>query len=464
MAEQNETFSTDLIIIGAGCAGLMAGTAAGEAAVRTLMLERKNKPGRKLLMCGNSRCNLTTNISHDRMLQLFGEPMSTFLHKAFNEFTPSGLQRWFANNGLKTVVRTGNKVYPDTERATDVLNMFTNELRRHDVPLCVSAPVTSITKHGSGYFVQTENFSMTTRYIILSTGGISYPGSGALGDGQKFADKLGHKIEPYQAGLVGYDVDEHVLEGRIGQEFDKVKCKLFDKNGKEVHEAYGVYKIEKWGIGGTAVTNTSRQVARYGLTDYRLEIIFEDGRVEKIKPLNPRPVKEAQVTIGGITLEEVNNKTMESYKNPGLYFAGEVMDVDGPTGGYNLHASFACARLAVADIASKLGKELPAQPVQEKKNKKQSPYENKSQNTRNSQGNKRGNSDRRPTAGKKSNNQQSQRSETQSPAGNNQGDSQRSKNRKKPEGTTSRQQEGNKTSRSKSTQGGPKKYYSKNRG
>jgi len=363
-----DNFSTDLIIIGGGAAGLMAGVAAGEAGIRAMILERKSKPGRKLLLCGNSRCNLTTNISEERKLQFFGEPMSTFLSKAIREFSPSILQRWFASNGLKTVVKTGNKVYPHTERATDVLNLFTDKLREYEVPLCVSAPVTQINTFGKGYCIHTANFSITTRFIIIATGGVSYPNSGSVGDGQNFAKDFGHSVEPYHPGLVGYDVDERVIKGRIGEEFDKVRCKLIS-DGKEITETRGVYKIEKWGIGGTAITNTSRYVSRLKLTNYTLEIIFENGRIEKVKPLNLRPIKEAQVTVGGVSLDQINNQNMESQKSRGLYFAGEVMDVDGPTGGYNLNASFASARLAVSDIAGKLGKKIPVIVAPEKKKK-----------------------------------------------------------------------------------------------
>lgn len=374
-------FSTDLIIVGAGSAGLMAAVTAGEADIRVLALERKSKPGRKLLMCGNSRCNLTTNISHDRMLNLFGEPITEFLKDALTNFPPSALQRWFSSNGLKTTVKTGNKVYPHTERATDVLNLFTEKLRSYNVPLCLSAPVSKIEKLNNGFLVHTQNFKISSRFVLIATGGISYPATGSVGDGQLFAKELGHTIQPYAPGLVGYDVDEKVLANRIGKEFDNVRCKLL-VGGKEVTETRGVYKIEKWGIGGTAITNTSRYVSRKKLKNYTLIVTFENGREEKIKPLKLRPIKEAQVTVGGVDLKEIDSKTMESNKCQGLYFAGEVMDVDGPTGGYNLHASFATARLAIASIASKLGREIKpiAEPSKNKHRNNCKPTNKKRQN------------------------------------------------------------------------------------
>jgi predicted flavoprotein YhiN len=142
---------TDLLIVGGGAAGLMAGCAAGELGLQTLILERKHKPGRKLLMCGNARCNLTTNISEERMLQMFGTPVGPFLESALRAFSPSMLQRWFAANGLKTVVKAGNKVYPHTECAADVLNLFVEQLRANDVSLACSAAVEAVEKTKSGF-------------------------------------------------------------------------------------------------------------------------------------------------------------------------------------------------------------------------------------------------------------------------------------------------------------------------
>ena len=149
---------TDIIIIGGGAAGLMAGCAAGELGMRALVLERKHKPGRKLLMCGNARCNLTTNISEGRMLQMLGEPVGRFLEPAIRAFSPSMLQRWFAAGGLRTVVKAGNKVYPYTERASDVLNLFTDQLRDKNISLACSSVVESVEKSKKGFRVVTGNF------------------------------------------------------------------------------------------------------------------------------------------------------------------------------------------------------------------------------------------------------------------------------------------------------------------
>ena len=346
---------TDVIIIGGGAAGLMAGCAAGELGLRALVLERKHKPGRKLLMCGNARCNLTTNISEERMLQMFGEPVGDFLNPSIRAFAPSMLQRWFAAGGLRTVVKAGNKVYPHTERASDVLNLFTDQLRDKNVSLACSSVVHSVVKSGKGFRVTTGNFVVEGRYLLIATGGISYPKTGSVGNGQEWAKKLGHTIKPYRPGLVGFEVEPHVLKGRVGKIHEKVIIGVLSA-GEKVAETRGVYEIEKWGIGGTAITDASRIVARRRLESVVLQIKLENGKIEEVKPLRSRPIKEAMVTVGGVALDEIDFRTMESKKCPGLYFAGEVLDIDGPTGGYNLQAAFSTARLAVAAIGKHCGK------------------------------------------------------------------------------------------------------------
>ncbi len=333
----------------------MAGCAAGELGLKALVLERKAKPGRKLLMCGNSRCNLTTNISEDRMIQMFGAPVGPFLEPALKAFTPSMLQRWFASHGLKTVVKTGNKVYPHTEKAADVLNLFTDQLRESNISLACTSVVQAVEKTTNGFRVTTDNFVVESKYVLMATGGVSYPKTGSVGDGQEWAKKLGHTIEEYKPGLAGFEVDPRVIKGRVGKIYEKVTVDVLAK-GNVVGQTRGIFEIEKWGVGGTALTDASRIVARHNLKDYVLKVNLFDGKTEEIRPLQTRALKEAMVTVGGVALSEIDSQTLESRKCSGLYFSGEMMDVDGPTGGYNLQAAFATARLAVLAIAKRCGK------------------------------------------------------------------------------------------------------------
>ena len=240
---------TDLIIVGGGAAGMVGGCIAGDLGVRTVILERKHKPGRKLLMCGNSRCNLTLNVGPERLLAMYGEPVGPFLHEAIMAFSPSALQRWFAANGLKTVVRTGNRVYPHTDRASDVLHFLTDYLRDRHVSMAVSSAVTSLQKIPNGFRVITDNFALESSYVLLATGGLSYPKTGSVGDGQMFAKKLGHAIEPYRPGLVGFEVDRKIVANHVGESTPGVRIEIACAD-KTVGETYGLFEIESWGIGG----------------------------------------------------------------------------------------------------------------------------------------------------------------------------------------------------------------------
>ena len=353
----------ELIVVGGGAAGLMAGCAAGELGLRALVLERKHKPGRKLLMCGTGRCNLTSNISEDRMLQMFGAPMDRFLEPSIRTFTPSMLQRWFAANGLRTIVKAGNKVYPHTECAGDVLNLFTDQLREQNVSLACSATVNSIERIKGGFRVCTDNFDVEGRCLLLATGGVTYPKTGSVGDGQQWAARLGHRVLPSRPGLAGFEVEPAVLKGRVGKKYEPVSVEIV-VDGKVIAETRGVYEIEKWGIGGTAITNASRVISRQQISSFVLRIHINEQTVEEVRPVRVRPLKEAMVTVGGVSLDEVNPNTMESLKVPGLYFAGELLDVDGPTGGYNLQAAFSTARMAVASVAKQCGKAAHYAPLE----------------------------------------------------------------------------------------------------
>lgn len=360
----------DLIIIGGGAAGLMAGALAGEAGISTLILERKVQPARKLLMCGNSRCNLTCNISIDRMLAMYAKPVGEFLAPALRSFSPSDLQRWFKAKGLPTVVKTGNRVYPQSERATDVLSFFMDRLREYGVSIALLSPVNAIERlKNDGFEVEADNFSVCAKHVLVATGGVSYPKTGSVGDGQEFARRLGHSLEPFKPGLAGFEMPSEWMKKQKDWPLRNVKLRIM-ADGKCHGETYGDCELEKWGIGGAAIVSACNIVSRYNLENFQFEITPREGRTISVKPLAPRPLKEAMVTVGGVRLLEVDPKTMESRLCSNLFFAGEVLDVDGPSGGYNLHAAFATARFAVGAIARKLGKEVPTIPQNEPKNSK----------------------------------------------------------------------------------------------
>ena len=355
--------NTDLIIIGGGAAGFMAGVTAGERRIRAVVLERCPKPGRKLLMCGNNRCNLTSALSAEEMLADIGEPVAPFLQPALSAFPPAALREWFQGYQLQTKIQRDKRVYPASEKAADVHHCFMDQLAKYNISIALNSPVHNIVPQPSGVLlVQTNNLELTAKCVLLATGGVSYPRTGSVGDGQKMASALGHKVTPYRPGLAGFDMPRAWIAANPVRTIPNVTLRIM-VDGQCVATTQGFLEIEKYGIGGPAVTDASRIIARRSLKNYTFEVNVA-GQSWTLKPQSVRPLKEAMVTVGGVALNEINPHTMESNKVPGLFFAGEVMDIDGPTGGYNLQAAFSTSRLAMAAIAKKLGApEAPVKPL-----------------------------------------------------------------------------------------------------
>jgi predicted Rossmann fold flavoprotein len=377
--------NTDLIIIGGGAAGLMAGAAAGEAGLRAVILERCPKAGRKLLMCGNNRCNITSALPVEQMLADYGDPLTQFLEPAIAAFSPGKLRDWFHKNGLVTKMQRDKRVYPQSERAIDVHRCFTDQLAKYNIGIMLNSPVqsfqaletgrsgghTTFQASEKGFCVTTENLELTAKYVLLCTGGVSYPKTGSVGDGQKFAATLGHKVLPYRPGLAGFNLPRHNLRAT-----DDVTLTIL-ADGKPIAETQGALEIEKYGISGPAVIDACRIISRRTLKNVTFQIRGAGIPACTITPEKPRPLKEAMTTVGGVALGEVNPQTMESKKVPGLYFAGEVLDIDGPCGGYNLQAAFSTARLAVESINKQcpgLRKTVQAKPTPKNRPPKGKPH------------------------------------------------------------------------------------------
>ena len=346
---------TPLVIIGAGAAGLMAASHAGERGVPVLLLERKHRAGSKLLMCGNGRCNLTSCISADTMLSNFGAPLDEFLRPAISAFSPNQLQSWFERQGLPLMQTRDGKVFPKSERAPDVVKCFTNTLRRYNIPICYNAPVEKIQRQDGRFIVSANNFHVDAQRVLIATGGVSYPKTGSVGDGQKLARTLGHRITPYRPGLVGIAWEDPWVQAHLGQQFKAAHVRILDGSNC-IGETRGLLECERWGLGGGAISNATRLLSRHNAQRPGVEITYAPKQAPlRISSLRMRPLKEAMVTVGGVDLADINPNTMESKTTPGIYFSGEVLDVDGPTGGYNLTAAFAAARLAINTIAIEAG-------------------------------------------------------------------------------------------------------------
>jgi len=376
----NTDQQTQLVIIGAGAAGLMAAAHAAELGIPALLLERKHRAGSKILMCGNGRCNLTSCLSAEDMLTDFGSPLTEFLHPAITSFTPAQQQEWFRNHDLPLMRTSDGKVFPKSEKAPDVVRCFTNILRNLHAPICYNAPVENITTTKDGFTIATPAFTIQAKRVLICTGGVSYPKTGSVGDGQKLARKLGHKLQPYRPGLVGIEFSGSWHQSHIGQQFKNSRVKIFDGN-RQIGATKGLLECERWGLGGGAISNATRLLSRANAKTPGMEITYSQKQPPLIiKNLKTRPLKEAMVTVGGVDLQDIDPATMQSTLIKNLYFAGEVLDIDGPTGGYNLTAAFAAARLAVNAIA-KTGSFQKPPPTSKKKAKGNKHYLNNRKST-----------------------------------------------------------------------------------
>lgn len=417
---------TDLIIIGAGAAGLMAACAAGEAKLSCLLLEKRHRPGLKLLMCGNNRCNVSHAGSVVELTEQYGSHSGNFLKTALTAFSPQALREWLMKNGVPTVIMK-NRIYPKSEKADDVLHCFTDRIRDMEIPFCTNAAVKSIERIPEGYRVVTENFAVEGKNVLIATGGISYPKTGSTGDGNNFAEKLGIKVRHWRPALSAMDANSKYFDNPLPTESNHfpAKVKIFDEKGNHLGSTTGNILLEKGILRGSAIFDASRAIGRAQTNDdklgrdwskFTLEIdMFPElpakalteklssiwkklrnvkgainalgvdhgfcsglavlidadmqagncqAAAEKLKSIRLdrmtiHPTKEAIACCGGIDVAEIDPNTMEATKAPGLFFAGEAIDAEGPTGGYNLQAAFSSARLAVATIQKRMKPQMP---------------------------------------------------------------------------------------------------------
>ena len=341
-----------LAIIGGGAAGLFAAAIAASRGIGCLVFERKARIGAKVLMTANGRCNFTKDIPPDRMLADIGEPVVSFVETAIRSCPPSMIAGGFKARGLGIRRMPDGRLFPASGNAADVVHVFGDQLRDSSVPLLTNCPVTGIQPMKNGFIVATRNFTIWAQNVLVATGGASFPKTGSVGDGQEFARRLGLRVEPLRAGLVGCETNDRSIRAMAGARFEHGASAALVVDGREVFRSEGEVEIEQWGISGAAVYNCTRHAARRRIAMFDMRLETPEGAWTVKRPMM-RPLKEAIVTMGGVSLDEVNPETMESIKVPGLYFAGEVLDIDGPTGGYNLTLAFATAHLAVDKIGEK---------------------------------------------------------------------------------------------------------------
>ena len=357
-----------LVIVGGGAAGMFAAAVAAERGVPCVLVERKARLGSKVLMTANGRCNFAKDISPEQFLNDISRGgiaarCAEFVAEAVRECPPRQICRGFQSLGVRTKRMTDGRIFPADEKAATIVHAFGDLLRDEEVPIITNCPVKEIAavKGGAARFAIVANsFSILAENVLLATGGASYPKTGSVGDGQRFAQALGHRLVPYRPGLIGLETRDERVTRLAGRRFEDGATRVFDASGKTIFEYRGEIDCESFGLSGAAIYNAQRFIEHYerergtgnGKRGIAVEASFT-GMTVRLDKINPRPLKEAIVTIGGVDTREIDPHTMQSKIVPGLYFAGEVMDIDGPTGGYNLTLAFATARKAVASIAKK---------------------------------------------------------------------------------------------------------------
>ncbi len=402
--------SWDVVVVGAGAAGLLAAIHAAERGRRTLLLEKNRRPGVKILMSGGTRCNLTHATDNRGIVEAFGPP-GRFLHSALAALGVQETIDLFEAEGVATKVEETGKVFPVSNKAADVLDALLRRLNRSGASLALELPLRDLQRDGDGFTLATPQGLARTPQVILTTGGRSYPGSGTTGDGYGLAAQFGHTIRPPRPALVPITVAAPWVAGLRGVTLPDAGVRVLEA-GRCLAARRGSLLFAHFGLTGPVVLDVSRVVSGHARPEaLRLEVDLLPARREAeldeslrtealasgkkllagiLPPEVPRRLAEtvlalagltpdrkaaglsradrqrlvqtmkhldvpvrgtlgfekAEVTAGGVALEEVDSRTMRSKREPNLLIAGEVLDLDGPIGGYNFQAAFSTGWLA----------------------------------------------------------------------------------------------------------------------
>ena len=404
----------DGIIIGGGPAGMFAAITAAQRGQKVLILEKNDRLGKKLLITGKGRCNVTNNCSEQEVLQ--NTPRNgRFLYSTMTAFPPAKTMTFFEDHGCALKTERGNRVFPVTDKSQSILDCLQKELRRLNVMVKTARVRQILTDEGNVTGVQTQQEVISCDWVILATGGASYPATGSTGDGYAMAEALRHTIVSPQGSLVPLEIEGNDCPDMQGLSLRNVGVKLLNAKGKVLYKDFGELLFTHFGVSGPTVLSASCHLKGEGcrlvvdlkpaleenklddriqrdmelyknrsmenaLTDLlprsmipvilrRLEIDPEmqansltrqkrRALVELLKGFRlditgKRPVAEAIITSGGVKTSEIDPKTMESKKTSGLYFAGEIIDCDAYTGGFNLQIAWATAYAAGLAVSSR---------------------------------------------------------------------------------------------------------------
>ena len=408
-----------VVIIGGGPAGMMAAISAAQKGDKVILIEKMKTLGRKLLITGKGRCNITSSLPMEEFIKNTpGNGM--FLYSCYQNYTNKDIIQFLKQQGLEVKEERGNRIFPITDKSQDVLNCFIKKMKELKIEIIYQTKAEEIKieeKNGEKKVigVKTPKETIKADKVILATGGKSYPLTGSTGDGYEMVKKLGHTITTIKPSLVPLEIyQKEECKELQGLSLKNVKIKLIDKKrNKEIYEDFGEMLFTHFGVSGPTILSSSAHLVRYNnieekyknkeitlkidfkpaLTIEKLDqrirrdfeenknkqfknsldkllpqklipIIIQKSAISEKKKVNEitkeerknlinqlknfeitikrtRPIEEAIITSGGINIKEINPKTMESKIIKNLYFAGEIIDVDSYTGGFNLQIAYA---------------------------------------------------------------------------------------------------------------------------
>lgn len=403
----------DVIIIGGGAAGAMAGVHSARFGNRIIIFEPNGKIGKKLFITGKGRCNVTNNCSNDELIRNIPRN-PRFLYSAFSQYSTEDVMNFFEWAGVPLKTERGNRVFPVSDKSADIIAALERELKAADVKIIPERVKSLIIENGVCCGVRTESGEYRSRSVLIATGGKSYPQTGSTGDGYTLAKSAGHTVTKLEPSLIPLVCNEKYCADMMGLSLKNVTLSLYDGE-KKIFSELGEMLFTHFGVSGPLVLSASSHIEKMQPDRYSLKIDLKPGlthqqldarlqrdfgeninrifgnslskllpaklipvavrlsgiegecrinqvtREERVKfgellkafPLTVkgfRPIEEAIITSGGVDVKEINPKTMESKLVKSLYFAGEVIDVDGYTGGFNLQIAFSTAYCAAMNM------------------------------------------------------------------------------------------------------------------
>lgn len=404
---------TDVIIIGGGAAGAMAGVLCSQRGRKTIIFEPNGKIGKKLLITGKGRCNVTNNCTPDELLKNIPRNLR-FLYSAFSRFSSADTMELFEGFGVPLKTERGNRVFPVSDKAADIVSALDRNLKKNGVRIIKEKVTDIIVVDGVCKGVVAGGKQYFSQSVLLATGGKSYPLTGSDGSGYVLAEKAGHTVTPLEPSLVPIVCSERYCADMMGLSLRNVTLSLYDGK-KKIYSELGEMLFTHFGVSGPLVLSASSHISKMESGRYKILIDLKpglslkqlDARIQRdfseninrifgnsLSKLLPaklvptavrlsgipgetkvnqitreerlafaqllkgfpltvkgfRPIEEAIITSGGINIKEINPKTMESKLVQNLYFAGEIIDTDGYTGGFNLQIAFSTAFCASENL------------------------------------------------------------------------------------------------------------------